>query len=433
LANYIDVSTISYDVDLITENGTHYPLNSAILKLEWEEHKRELAQRATITIANAQIGNTRTRLASVAKINCIIRISARWNGSGKQLLLEGTIWEWHFVSATNTELMLIVYDPLIRLQQSKDFKYYSAGMTTRGIISDVCNDWNIPLSYTWGQSITHEKKVFNALRISDIIVSLLDEVHRQTKGDYIVQFRGGRLNVSGYGSNAAIYRFDEKCTISTNDKLTINDLVTRVKIIGVQDDEGRASVDAVVNGDTRFGVLQEIVRRDSNKTIEAARSEANTILEDRGKPEEITQINVPDLPFVRKGDRIEVAAGNLNGVFFVEGVTHVATTRRMVLVITRAANINTSSAPVITVGSSVGGEIKRGDIVNFKGGEHFHTSLDTTPVGGIRTPGRAWVQNIAPNGRQHYALIGGAYRPGVGGTSNVYGWVHRDLVEAIGG
>jgi hypothetical protein len=63
--------------------------------------------------------------------------------------------------------------------------------------------------------------------------------------------------------------------------------------------------------------------------------EANTVIKDRGKPEEIIQANFPDLPFLRKGDRIEVQAGNLKGFFFIEGVSHNGTTRRMMLTLER--------------------------------------------------------------------------------------------------
>ena len=47
------------------------------------------------------------------------------------------------------------------------------------------------------------------------------------------------------------------------------------------DGEGRASVDAVVDGNLEYGVLQEVVRRDSNKTMGEANAEAQAILKER--------------------------------------------------------------------------------------------------------------------------------------------------------
>ncbi|MDR2044146.1 MAG: hypothetical protein LBQ15_07225 [Clostridium sp.] len=328
----IDIASVQYDVELITETGTRYLLNDALLSLQWEEQQNELAQRATITVANFALGNT--WLMATAKINCVILIYAKW-GDGRNLLFEGTIWEWQYVSSSQKELTIIAYDRLIRLQQSKDFKYYSAGQTTRGLIEDICGEWGIPLSYKWAQSITHEKKAFSAEPISEMIIGLLDEVRQKTGEKYVAYFRDGKLQIVGYGSNNTIYLFDGNSTISTIDKLTINNLVTRVKIIGKADDEGRAPVDAILDGDASFGVLQEIIRRDGDKTVDAAMAEAKALIKERGKPEETIQINVPDLPFTRKGDKIEVSAGNLIGFFFVEGVTHQASVRQMTLNISR--------------------------------------------------------------------------------------------------
>jgi hypothetical protein len=415
----IDISTIYYDVELITENGTRYLLNDALIHLEWEENIRELAQRATLTVANFKIGTT--FLHSLAKINCVIQIHAKWNGGGKQLMFDGTIWEWHYVSATNKELTLTCYDRLIRLQQSKDFKYYSAGMTTQAIIGDICGDWGVPFSYRWAHSLTHEKTIFNGIKISDMIIQLLEEVTQKTGEKYIVMFRGGQLQIIDYGTNNPVYRLDPTNTISTSDKLTINDLVTRVKVLGKQDNDGRAPVDALVDGDTRFGVLQEIIRRDSDKTIEAALAEANALIKQRGKPEEITQINVPDVPPIRKGDRVEISAGNLIGHFFVEGVTHMATTRRMALMISRHSTIPTVSTTEqltqptqtgVSGGGGAGGSspvFEKGDEVILNGPAYTYSSGGA--VNRTYTNYRSIVTVVAPLDRYapfHIGAVGWA-------------------------
>lgn len=66
-------------------------------------------------------------------------------------------------------------------------------------------------------------------------------------------------------------------------------------------------------------------------------------------------------------------------------------------------------------------DIKVGDTVNFSGGNHYTTSIDTAPVGGMRTAGTAKVTNIAASAPHPYHLIGI--------TSNVYGWVDKSTVS----
>jgi hypothetical protein len=330
----VDINTLQYEAELITESGTRYRLNDALLSLQWGEQKNELAQRLTLTVANMAMGGT--WLMSIAKINCIIRITAKWNG-GSELCFDGTIWDWQYTSSAQKELTITAYDNLIRLQQSKDFKYYSPGKTTQYIINDVCGQWGIPVSYAWSQSLTHEKKTFSGERISDIIIHLLEEVRQKTGERYIALYKDGKLQIINYGSNKPVYKFDMTNTISTSDKLTINNLVTQVRIIGKQEDDGRYPVDDTIPGDLRYGLLQEIVRRDDDKTLETARAEAKALIKERGKPEETIQVHVPDLPFTRKGDKVEVEAGNLIGFFYVEGVTHNATNRQMTLSLSRGA------------------------------------------------------------------------------------------------
>lgn len=59
----------------------------------------------------------------------------------------------------------------------------------------------------------------------------------------------------------------------------------------------------------------------------------------------------------------------------------------------------------------------KGDIVQFHGGNHYHTSQDDKPTGKPRTAGNAKITLTAPNTKHPYHLIG------TEGGSDVYGWV----------
>ena len=114
----INVKTIQYEVELITESGGSIDLDPALISLEWEENINELAQRATVKLQQKKINGV--WLHALAKINCILRIKGKWNGGG-ELLFDGTIWDWSYTSATNKEIQLVAYDKLIRLMQSHEF------------------------------------------------------------------------------------------------------------------------------------------------------------------------------------------------------------------------------------------------------------------------------------------------------------------------
>ncbi len=224
---------------------------------------------------------------------------------------------------------------MIRLQQSKDFYYFSAGMSTPAILEAICGDWGIPLDYRWSRQITHGKKVFNCEAVSDMIIKLLEEVRQQTGTSYTAIYKDGKLVIADYGTNEDVYLINYPCTISTSDKLSMNNLVTRVKILGKADDDGRSSVEAVIDGNLDFGVLQEVIRRDEDKDIGKAKAEAEQTLKERGKPEESIVVTSVDLPFLRKGDMAEIQAGNLSGMFYVLGVSHNATMKQMSMTLKR--------------------------------------------------------------------------------------------------
>lgn len=333
MADSIDIAQTKYRVELLTESGDVYQIDEAVEELTWEEQDGQLAQKATLTISSHSTENG-SLIRSLMKINRVIRIYADW-GDGMTMVFEGTIWEWQYNRSIAQEHSITVYDPMIRLQQSKDFYYFSAGMTTSAILSKICGDWGISLDYQWSQQITHEKKVFNRETVSDMMTELLDEVKSKTGSRYAALYKGGKLVVCGYGSNTDVYLFDYPCVINTSDKLSMDNLVTRVKILGKADDDGRSSVEAVVDGDLDFGVLQDVIIRDEDKTLADAKAEAQETLKENGTPEESITVTAADLPFLRKGDAVEMQAGNLIGVFYVLGVSHDAPSKQMTMTLRR--------------------------------------------------------------------------------------------------
>ena len=320
-------------------------------------------------------------------------------------MFEGFIWEWQYQHGQQKQLTVVAYDPMIRLQQSKDFKYFSKGMNTPAILQNICGDWGIPLDYKWGQQITHEKKVFSGEAISDMITGLLDEVRQQTNSRYITLYRDGKLEVNAYGTNKDMYVFGGKDTISTTDKLSMNSLVTRVKVIGKADDEGRASVEAVVDGNLDFGVLQEIVQRDSDKDLGKAKTEAQTILNERGKPEESIMVTAPDLPFLRKGDAVEMKAGNLKGIFYTLGVSHNATQKQMTLTLLRQPEQSADSGKAAnTEQKQEDGNFQKGDAVILNG--PVYRDSYGTGKGRTFTDYKSTITIVAPLERACPYLIG---------------------------
>lgn len=324
----INIENIVYEVEMISEDGSVFSLTSALISLQWEEQQNELAQRVTMTTGNIAIGNT--WLMAVVKIACPLFVYANW-GEGRVLVFSGQIWQWDYQSGQKKILTIKAYDNMKYLQQSYDYAYYSGGQTTKTLLETICREWGIPLSYQWGQMLNHEKKVFQNKAISEMILELLEDVKKNSGESYVCHWKEGELLVARFGCNSSVYLFSEENTMSTSHSISMDQLVTKVKIMGNVDDDGRSFVEAVVEGNQEFGLLQKIIVRDNNTTLGEVTAEARAYLQQYDTPEELVSVVVPDVPFTRKGDRISMNAGNLIGDFYVLGVCHDAVLRKMSL------------------------------------------------------------------------------------------------------
>ncbi|MFI3254462.1 MAG: hypothetical protein R3Y63_09035 [Eubacteriales bacterium] len=328
----INIGKMTYAVEILTETGMRYDLSSAMTAMQWEDCAGELSQRGTFMFANSSLGDT--WLHAVAKIGCIILVYSDW-GEGKTLVYQGKIWEWTYSSGVNKEITISTYDYAKFLMQSSDSYYFTSGMDTKDMIERIAGDWGVSVNYQWGQTMTHEKKVFDRLKIGEIIISLVEEVAAHCEETPVCIWKDETFTIVPQGYNDFVFELDMYRVISTRDKISVNDMVTQVKVMGTADDEGRTLVEAVIEGEQDFGLLQTTLVRDSDKSLEDAIAEAETYLSEHGSPEEEIGVVAVDLPFLRKGEKVNICAGNLIGNFYVLSVCHNATQKQMSLTLER--------------------------------------------------------------------------------------------------
>lgn len=172
------------------------------------------------------------------------------------------------------------------------------------------------------------------------------------------------------GSNKTIYHFDEDTNATlVRDKISIADLVTRVKVVGKEDSEGRQPVEAVLDGLTQYGIRQRIYNRSEDDTLTAAKSAAQEMLNEQGKPARTITLEAPDVPTIRKGDKIHVKAGTLNGYYIIKAIRHDAASKSMTMDLEDEADNTTraTTAQATTAAASSSGEFNKGDSVILNG------------------------------------------------------------------
>lgn len=311
-----------YRVTALLQDGSTLELDPAVKRLSWQDPTGEIAQRAVIQLA--QTKTDRGWLNALLPLCTVIQITA--NGAE---VFRGIVWEWEYTSGANREITLTCYDQFIYAQNSKTFAYFPAGKSTKDIVTAICSDNGIPLDYQW-QSAKHDKAVFRGTNIADQIMDTLEDARKRLGARYVATYAGGKLTVRGEAYNQPIYIFKAaESAVSTTERLTLDGLVTQVAIYGAESEDDRRQLEAVVQGKTQYGTLQDVVFLSSSTTLAQAKEDAQGILWESGDPSRTITVEAPDVPEVRKGWKVRMEAGSLLGYYIVKGVTHNATGRTM--------------------------------------------------------------------------------------------------------
>lgn len=325
----IETSALRYDLIVITPAGQRLHLAESVRGLGWEENPGELAVRLQAEAANSRLESG--WLHQLVSLGAQVQLLADW-GAGWAEIFRGTVFGWSYSTAPLGWLRITAYDPLIYLSRSKDDRFYPAGTTARTIIADVAAAWGIPLGVVEGPDVALAKQVFRQMTVAEMITSALEEARQRGGGRWVVRSSAGKIDIIRTGQNSPVYHLGAADVVQeVQDERSIEDLVTRVLIIGTENAGGRRPVVARNDGRTEFGVLQEILAEEQFDSPAAAKAAAKQVIADRGQPRVRRRIVAPDLPFLRRGDRVHIAAGTLNGYYLVAGVQHDADARQMSL------------------------------------------------------------------------------------------------------
>ena len=335
----IDISKLKYKFLVILKSGASINITNLILDCSLEDPDGEISEHAEMTINNILYGSG--RISSVITPGSALYVYSDW-GSGFQEIYRGTIWDWDDEgSTTDKSFAFSAYD-ILKYLESEDNIYFPAGLSTKSIVGNISNKWGISFSYTYS-SITHSKIVLPATALSEAIISVLNDAQSKVDSNYVVLARKGIMDVIPQGSNSTVCIFTGREIETTSNKRSMDDLITKVIVGGQQDNAGKVPVEATFTGRTEFGTLQKIVSRDEDTTLSAASAEAKKMLKESGNLSEDREIGAPDVPFIRKGDKVKIVTGSFNGYYYVLGVTHLPVERRMTM---QVKSVTQESVPI---------------------------------------------------------------------------------------
>lgn len=320
-----------YSVYIIS-NGTKYNVTNAVTSQDRSEPKGQIAQRVILQLANVKVGDA--LLSSLLKARDRVFIYAN-DGSREDEVFRGYLWNRARTdSLEDKEVRYTCYDNLIYFQESEDSLYFASGKSTKDIVASICDKWGIKLQYSY-DSITHAKMPLHGY-LSDIFTAdILNLVKKRTKKKYAIKSEKDVMLVEPVGSNSTIYQFIAgKNVVKTASGWTMDGVITKVIVTGKADDDDREPIEATVSGKTNeYGTVQRILRRSENTSLADAKIEAQNTIDENGNPKWEYEITAPDIPWIRRGDKIYVDAGEIVGHRIVAEVDRTIDnkTREMIL------------------------------------------------------------------------------------------------------
>ena len=226
-----------------------YNLTPVVVSLDFSDQKKQMAQCVTIGLMNVQVDGQ--WLTSLLKVRQRVFVYAD-DGTKNEEVFRGYVWIRPYKSGlTDRIITLKCYDDLIYFQESEDAVYFSAGKSSKDVLSTLCGNWGVKLDYKY-ESITHSKLALRGNLADIIMADVLDLVKDRTGKKYVIRSEKGTVKVLQEGTNSQIYSFKlGQNAISTSSECTMNGMVTKVKILGKADDQtDREPVEATVSGNT---------------------------------------------------------------------------------------------------------------------------------------------------------------------------------------
>lgn len=312
-------------------NGTKtYNVTKALTDLTIGHGENDFAQRVNVSIADVKVDgkffNSQVALKNSLYVYCN-------TGSGSKEIFRGIVWTKNYdEKVKDQDIQLVAYDKLIYLQKSKDNLYFAKGKSTKTVLNTIAKKWGIKLSYKYS-SITHGKLVFRGEYIADIIIEILEKVKKKTGIKYAIRCEKGTMYIEPYGTNSTIYQLHQKKNaISTSYSTTMDGMITKVLIIGNEDKNDKSPNLATVKGNTsKYGTLQEVISKSDDDKLSEIKKEAQQTIKENGKP--TTSINVKAIanPYIKKGHKVHIKAGNINNYYYVLGIEQDALKKEMSL------------------------------------------------------------------------------------------------------
>lgn len=344
----IDIEGLAYEPVLVLPNADVMSLASVMQGLNWEEQPGELASRLTLQVANVETSSGKLHQDLSPGARLALRVD--W-GDGQRVLFLGVVEDWEYTDQGLETLTVTAYDDLFAFASSEDEYLVAAETPASDTLRQMLSDWGLTLGEFVAPGTPLPKMRLDG-ELGNSVMTILTEIFfAPNGGEYFVRARyeGGRnvIDCIPPGHTEVVYIATPDVVSAFGDKQSTKDLVTQVHLLGhlgstkdvgvpaesedADNAATRGRIDHVVSSDlaASWGRRRRLVKGQENDTIEKLKAEGDRILARNGAPQRTRTVTLPDIPYLRKGDKLSISVGTVNGEFFVTGVSHDADNRTM--------------------------------------------------------------------------------------------------------
>lgn len=352
----LDLNRVEYRVTCIAPDNRQLDITNVTAGLGWSEGQKELSAKIQLKVAADATLEDGKPVANLLKPFVTIVIFADV-GEGFVECCRGKIQKVS-VAETNHDFYLSfeIADEAGDLRKSQDSFYFTADHTSSAILQEILGKWGVPAEINV-TDIKHSKKVYRGKYLSDMVADILKDIKEAGGGEYFVRATGGKVEIVKRGQNSTVYHFDTMTNVTkVSESLDASKTVTSVQVVGKSKDEGHPPVEQTVNGRTDTGTRKVIYNRPSTETPAEAEKAAKKILDEQGEPKRKLSIETPDIPTVRKGDKIRLRSATGTGFFLINSIRHDAVSRKMTLELAEDKAANKTLGQNFSTSSSDGTE-----------------------------------------------------------------------------
>lgn len=198
---------------------------------------------------------------------------------------------------------------------SNDMIAYFPDNTAASRVRKMLGDIGVPIGAIEGMDASLNKELEQG-DVASKILDYKDKAEEKTGKKTVIRSTKGKFEIVERGKNKKVYVIDSRSAQEGTDAHSIpSDFATIVKVYGSVDGDKVPPLQSTVTGDTKMGSHVKIIHSSDYKDAGDAKSAANNILKDQGRPEVTSTVrNHVDIPWVRVGDAIDVMVGTIGGM-----------------------------------------------------------------------------------------------------------------------